>query len=77
MDDHFNFLQAAHEEDPLLIKGPIGTSQIRNNHLNGYAGRFTDSVVQRDREVSETAHIEQDPVVHASDSQRFAPWVRS
>ena len=75
--NHFNFLQAAHEEDTLLADGPVGISQVYNGHLKGYAGRFTDAVVQRIREMPEVAYVEQDSVVHALDTQRFAPWVRS
>jgi len=74
LDNHFNFLQAAHEEDPLLVEGSVGISQVYNGHLKGYAGRFTDSVVQRIREMPEVAYVEQDSVVHAFDTQRFAPW---
>ena len=53
LDSHFNFLQAAHEEDPLLAQGPTGISQVYNGHLKGYAGRFTDAVVRRIREMPE------------------------
>ncbi|KAF9784070.1 peptidase S8/S53 domain-containing protein [Thelephora terrestris] len=74
VDNHFNFLQAAHEEDPLLIDGPVGISQVYNGHLKGYAGRFTDAVVQRIREMPEVAYVEQDSIVHALETQRFAPW---
>jgi cerevisin len=76
IDNHFNFLQVAHEEDPLLAAGPVGVSQVYNGHLKGYAGRFTDSVIQRIREMPEVAYVEQDSIVHALDTQRFAPWVR-
>jgi len=74
MDNHFNFLQAAHEEDPLLADGPVGISQVYNGHLKGYAGRFTDAVIQRIREMPEVAYVEQDSIVQALETQRFAPW---
>ena len=45
LDNHFNFLQATHEEDPPLAQGPTGISQVYDRHLKGYAGRFTDAVV--------------------------------
>ena len=64
LDSHFNFLQAIHEEDP-LIDGPVGTSQVHNNHLKDHAGRFTNSIVQHIREASEVTYAKQDPVVHA------------
>ena len=77
VDNHFNFLQVVHEEDPLLADGPVGVSQVYDGHLKGYAGRFTDAVIQRIREMPEVAYVEQDSIVHALDTQRFAPWVRS
>ena len=77
VDNHLNFLQAIHEEDPLIADGLVGISQVYNSYLTGYAGRFTDAVVQRIREMPEIAYVEQDSVVHALDTQHFAPWVRS
>ena len=77
IDSHFNFLQIAHEEDPLLTDGPVGISQIYDGHLKGYAGHFTEVVIQRIREMPEVAYIEQDSIVRAFETQRFAPWVRS
>ena len=77
MDNHFNFLQIAHEEDPLLTDGPVGISRIYDGHLKGYAGHFTEVVIQRIREMPEVAYIEQDSIVRAFETQRFAPWVRS
>ena len=60
--NYFNFLWAAHEGDPLPVEGPVGISHPYNGHLNGYAGHFTDSVVQRIREVPEVAYVEQDSI---------------
>ena len=58
MGNHFNFLQAAHEEDTLLADGPIGISQVYNGHLKCYAGRFTDTIIRRIREIPEVAYVE-------------------
>ena len=77
MDNHFNFLQSAHEEDPLLADGPVGISQVYNGHLKGYAGHFTDAVIQRIREMPEVAYVEQDSTVRSLDTQHLAPWVHS
>ena len=77
MDNHFNFLVAVHEEDPLLADGTVGISQVYDGLLKGYAGRFTDAVVQRIRGMPEVAYVEQDSIVQALDIQRPAPWVRS
>ena len=73
-DNHFNFLQAAHEADPLLAE-ESGIQQIYDGHINGYAGRFSQSVVEQLRTMPEVAYIEQDQIVHTMDVQRSAPWV--
>jgi len=77
VDNHFNFLQAVHQEDPLIADGPVGISQVYSSYLKGYAGRFTDAVIQQIRETPEVAYVEQDSVVHTLEIQRPAPWVRS
>ena len=77
LDSHFDFLQAIHEADPLLADGNVGISQVYDGLLKGYAGRFTDAVVQRIREKPEVAYVEQDSIVYASATQRDAPWVHS
>ena len=75
--NHFNFLQAVDGEDPLIADGPVGISHVYNSYLTGYAGRFTDGVIQRIREMPEVSHVEQDSVVHTYETQRSAPWVCS
>ncbi|KAG5638443.1 hypothetical protein H0H81_012660 [Sphagnurus paluster] len=72
--NHFNFLQMAHSEDPLLTPNS-GIQQVYDGHMiSGYAGRFSDAVVQRLRAMPEVAYIEQDQVVRTMDIQRGAPW---
>ena len=75
-DNHFNLLQAINEEDPLIVDVPTGISQVYNSYLKGYAGRFTDAVVQRIREMPEVSFIEQDSIVRAFETQHSATWVR-
>ena len=75
VDNHFNFLQAIHQEDPLIADGPVGISHVYNSYLKGYAGRFTDAVVQRIREMPEVSFVEQDSIVHTLATQSSAPWV--
>ena len=77
VDNHFNFLRAVHEEDPLIADGSVGISHMYNSYLTGYAGRFTDAVVQRIREMPEVSFVEQDSIVHALEIQYSAPWVGS
>lgn len=74
MGNHFNFLQMAHEADPLVAEAS-GIQQVYNGHLNGYAGRFTDGVVEQLRSMPEVDYIEADQVVKTMDLQKSAPWV--
>jgi len=77
VDNHFNFLQTVHQEDPLIAQGPVGISQVYSSYLKGYAGRFTNAVIQRIREMPEVAYVEQDSIAHAFETQYSAPWVCS
>ncbi|KAG5650527.1 hypothetical protein H0H81_011932 [Sphagnurus paluster] len=72
--NHFNFLQMAQNEDPLLTPNS-GIKQVYEGHMiSGYAGRFSDAVVQRLRAMQEVAYIEQDQVVRITESQKGASW---
>ncbi|KAH9067729.1 subtilisin-like serine protease [Lactarius vividus] len=71
--NHFNFLQAAHAEDPLLDDGN-GVRHVYDSHIKGYAGQFTDAVLQKIREQPEVDYVERDQVVRTQDVQRMAPW---
>ncbi|KAF8271026.1 peptidase S8/S53 domain-containing protein [Lactarius quietus] len=42
--------------------------------MKGYAGRFTDTVLQRIREQPEVDYVERDQIVRTQDIQRTAPW---
>jgi len=70
--NHFNFLQMADDEDPLLDDG--GITHIYEGHVNGYAGRFTPSVIERIRTMPEVAYVERDQIVRTTDVQKSAPW---
>jgi len=73
-DNHFNFLQAAHDADPLL-SDDSGIQQVYDGHISGYAGRFSPRVIEQLRAMPEVAYIEQDQIVHTMDVQNGAPWV--
>ena len=73
--NHFNFLQAAHSEDPLLDDGS-GIRHVYDSHIKGYAGRFTDVVLQKIREQPEVDYVERDQIVRTQGVQLSAPWVR-
>jgi cerevisin len=77
MDNHFNFLQAVHEDSDFAGDENTGVRQVYNGHVKGYAGRFTQGTVNRIREMPEVSYVEKDSVVKASelDVQRNVPWV--
>ena len=77
MQNHINFLMAAHNADPLVGDELAGISQIYEGHINGYAGRFTTNVLDQIRRMPEVAYVEKDQIVRTQDvqTQRTAPWV--
>jgi cerevisin len=77
---HFDFLTAAHAEDPLADTGANdgGLKHVYDGpSTKGYAGSFSDRTVERIRAQPEVDYIEQDQIVWASEftTQKNAPWV--
>lgn len=81
VSNHYNFLQAAHSED-LLMDDESGIRHVYDSHIKGYAGRFTDAVLDRIRQQPEVDYVERDQIVRTQDQivtqdrQTGAPWVR-
>lgn len=75
IQNHMNFLQAAHSADPLVGDDFAGVQQVYDGHINGYAGRFTESVVNQIRTMPEVAYVEKDQIVRTQEVQKGAPWV--
>ena len=79
MQNHLNFLTAAHEADPLQLYDDVesGIRHVYDGHVKGYSGMFTDSVVDKIREMPEVDYVEKDQVVRTTDvkTQLSAPWV--
>ena len=75
MQNHLNFLMAAHNADPLVGDDMAGISQIYDGHIHGYAGRFTTDVVDQIRKMPEVAYVEKDQIVRTQELQKSAPWV--
>ncbi|KAF8870884.1 peptidase S8/S53 domain-containing protein [Infundibulicybe gibba] len=73
-ENHFNFLQMAHSTDPLVGDDLAGIRQVYDGHFKGYAGRFTEGVVQQLRGMPEVEYIERDQIVRTMETQRGAPW---
>ncbi|KAG9285334.1 hypothetical protein G9A89_010809 [Geosiphon pyriformis] len=55
-----------------LISGIEHTYDFTN--FKGYAGRFTDDVLQKIRESDEVDYVERDQTVHTTELQKNAPW---
>ena len=74
METHMSFLQTTHSANPLM-DDVSGVQQVYNGHVTGYAGRFTEQVVEQIRRMPEVAYVEKDQIVHTQDTQKSAPWV--
>lgn len=78
MLSHLNFLEGAHNDDPLTADDS-GLNHVYNSPTTkGYSGSFTQETIERIRAQPEVDYIEQDQVVYALgyETQRNAPWVR-
>ena len=81
MENHLNFLQSAHQSDSLLGSDVAsGLRHVYDTHIKGYAGEFTDGVLDQIRSMPEVDFVERDQVVHTMevqpvDTQKGAPWV--
>ncbi|KAJ7503148.1 peptidase S8/S53 domain-containing protein [Mycena galericulata] len=71
MQNHFNFLQTAHETDPLVDDSFMIKHVYKRK---GYAARLSDGAVNKLREMPEVDYIEQDQIVRIQDTQKSAPW---
>jgi hypothetical protein len=76
MRNHFNFLQTAHEADPIVSDDGL-VSGIRHvyTHIGGYAGVFSENVLNEIRSMPEVEYVERDQIVTILETQKFAPWV--
>jgi len=73
LDNHYDFLEAAHAEDPHL-DGNGGIRHVFDSQIKGYAGKFTPRVLQRIREMPEVEYVERDQIVRTQEVQTSAPW---
>ncbi|KAF8841753.1 hypothetical protein BDN67DRAFT_966852 [Paxillus ammoniavirescens] len=80
MQNHLNFLQTAHHSDSFLGDGvATGLRHVYDTHIKGYAGEFTDGVLEQIRRMPEVEYIERDQIVRTMEiealkSQKGAPW---
>jgi len=78
MQNHLNFLQFAHASDSFLGDGvAAGIRHIYGGHLKGYAGEFTNNVIEQLRRMPEVDFIEKDQIIRTMDleTQKGSPWV--
>ncbi|KAG8220428.1 peptidase S8/S53 domain-containing protein [Butyriboletus roseoflavus] len=80
MQNHLNFLQSAHLSDSFLGDNvAFGLRHVYDTHIKGYAGEFTDGVLEQIRAMPEVDFIERDQIVRTTDidpidTQKGAPW---
>ncbi|KAJ7647827.1 peptidase S8/S53 domain-containing protein [Roridomyces roridus] len=74
LQNHFNFLQAAHQTSP-LVDGEFAVRHVYTQQP-GYSGRLSPGAVEQLRELPEVESIEQDQIVRTQDfkTQKSAPW---
>ena len=87
LQNHMNFLQQTHEENPLVAEDAAftGLRHIWDSHIKGYAGTFSEQVIDAIRQMPEVDYVEMDQIVRtldmnvtsAHDTQIGAPWVSS
>merc|ERR1712063_124248 len=65
-ENHLNFLQSLHQSSPLVGDELSGIQKVYEG-INGYAGRFTDSVIQQLRTLPEVDYIERDQIVRTQE----------
>lgn len=77
IQNHFNFLQMAHASDSFLgDESAEGLRHVYDGHLKGYAGEFTENVIEQVRRMPEVDFVEQDQIVHTMNisTQKGSPW---
>ncbi|KAJ7122074.1 peptidase S8/S53 domain-containing protein [Mycena epipterygia] len=81
LQNHFNFLQAAHEADSLVNDSfaddsfAIGHVYNVDSGIRGYSGRFSQGAVNKLHALPEVDFVEQDQIVRTQDVQTSPPWV--
>ena len=85
LQNHMNFVQFAHQESPLVgdeLAG--GLRHVYDSHVKGYAGAFSEAVIDRIRQLPEVDYVEKDQIVRTLEVEQLssettqlgAPWVR-
>ncbi len=88
MQNHMNFVQQSHEALPLAGDDELsaGLRHVYDSQIKGYAGAFSEGVIDRIRQMPEVQYIEKDQIVRTLEvpngvdsdkpkTQVGAPWV--
>lgn len=85
LQNHVNFVQKSHDENPLVADDELttGLRHVWDSHIKGYAGTFSENVVEQIRQMPEVDYVEMDQIVRTldidtsgqPDVQLGAPWV--
>jgi cerevisin len=80
VQNHLNLLQSqsygAESSGGLLGELTAGVRHVFSHNLNGYAGVFSEEMVEQLRGFPEVEYVERDQVVHTmTETQKSAPWV--
>lgn len=74
MANHMNFLQNVHAADP-DADAFAGITHVYDTHVKGYAGRFSDFVVDHIRSMPEVDYVERDQIVRTLEVERHAEFM--
>jgi cerevisin len=77
IQNHLNFLQMAHASDSFLgDESAEGVRHFYDGHIKGYAGEFTENVIEQVRRMPEVDFVEKDQIVRTMNisTQKGSPW---
>ncbi|KAI0684846.1 peptidase S8/S53 domain-containing protein [Cytidiella melzeri] len=80
--NHMNFLSTVHASSPFAGDDTAGLKHVYDSHVKGYAGTFSEGVVDAIRQMPEVDYVERDQVVRTLEfdvqdtqsTQLGAPW---
>lgn len=83
MQNHMNFVQNVHDAHPLMDEFDAGLRHVYDGHIKGYAGKFSESALEKIRQMPEVGYVEMDQIVKTMEidvegsigTQNGAPWV--
>jgi cerevisin len=85
LSNHMNFVSTVHASSDFAGDDAAGLRHVYDSHVKGYAGTFSESVVDAIRQMPEVDYVERDQIVRTMEidiqgsqtTQIGAPWVRN